>query len=315
MEVTLDYYLIFAIVVLIALAVLLYRELTNQKMHYKKIIDNSKCIVIIANRSNILEVNKTFFTYFSTFSNIVDFIKKHKSLGSFFEDEEGCLKIYQDESTWIEYLATHQDTQHKVKMHIEDEIYYFLASASTIDAKKGIFAITFLNVSDQHRDKKALELLTLNDSLTNIGNRRLFIQKLQEYLVLAQRYNTSFSVLVIDIDSFKNINNKYGNETGDKILIDFATLVRKNIRVGDIFTRITGEKFAILLPLITKDKAYLLAQKLRIMVEEFQGVTPLTISGGLVQYEKSDDEQSILKRADSLLYKAKESGKNRVIVG
>lgn len=317
MEVTLNlnYYLFFAIGVLIVLSILLYKEFIRQKNYYKRVIDNSTCMLVIADRKNILEVNKTFFTYFHSFSNITEFLKKHKSIGDFFEEEEGCLKRSLDGTTWIEYLVKNQGQEHKVKMNIEDKIYYFEVFASVIDAKHAVFSLTFSDISQKLEDEQALELLTMHDSLTKIGNRRFFDQKLQEYMDLARRYNTSFSLIIIDIDFFKKINDQYGHDIGDKVLIDFTTLIKNNLRVGDIFSRVGGEEFAIILPLTTNDKAYTLAQKLRILVKEFKGFAPVTLSAGLVQYEKGDDQISIFKRADSLLYKAKESGRDRVMVG
>jgi two-component system cell cycle response regulator len=121
--------------------------------------------------------------------------------------------------------------------------------------------------------------------------------------------------MVLDIDFFKKINDRYGHDIGDKVLIDFSSHIKSSLREGDVFARVGGEEFAILLPLTTKDKAYSLAQKLRETVEESNGVTPITISIGLVQYEKGDDAQLIFKRADAVLYKAKETGRNKVVLG
>lgn len=157
--------------------------------------------------------------------------------------------------------------------------------------------------------------LTLNDALTNIGNRRFFDRKLQEHITLSERYNAHFSLMVLDIDFFKKINDRYGHDIGDKVLMGFSKLIQDNLREGDIFARIGGEEFAILLPHTTKDKAYTLAQKLRETIEKSNGVAPITMSVGLVQYEKGDDNLLIVKRADAVLYKAKETGRNKVVLG
>jgi len=317
MQVTfvLDFYFFIAVGALLFLLFLLYREFTNQKKQYKKIIDNSPNIVMLADKSGIVEVNRTFFKYFRSFKDINEFSSQYSCVCEFFEKEDGCLEKSRDGQRWVDFLITHQGTKHKAKINIEGEIYYFLVSASSIDKKNGIAAVILSEISEQVKAKKALTLLTLNDSLTNIGNRRFFDQKLKEHISLSERYNTPFSLLVLDIDFFKKINDKYGHDIGDKVLINFTHLIKSSLRKGDIFARVGGEEFAILLPLTTKDKAYVLAQKLRGTVENSEGIISITVSVGLVQHEKGDDEQLLFKRADAVLYKAKEGGRNKVVLG
>lgn len=317
MQVTLelDYYFFIAIGVFVVLLFFLYKEFIHQKRYYKKVIDNSTNIVILMKKSHIVEVNRTFFRYFKSFQTVDDFSKKHTCISKFFEKEDGFLEIEQDGELWLDFLVSNQGTKHKLKLNIDGEIYYFLVSASSIDEKYEVSAIILTDISEQHKAKKALTLLTLNDTLTNIGNRRFFDQKLKEYITLSERYNTPFSLMVLDIDFFKKINDRYGHDIGDKVLMDFSNLIKNSLREGDIFARVGGEEFSILLPLTTKDKAYSLAQKLREIVEESNGITPITVSIGLVQYEKGDDTQLVFKRADAVLYKAKETGRNKVVLG
>lgn len=311
----LDIYFFIAVGILFLILFFLYREFVSQKSYYKTIVDNSKNIVMLVNKRGILEVNNTFFTYFKSFESVEDFSKKHKCVCEFFDEEEGYLDMRPEGREWVDFLVTHQGESHKTKLDIDGEIYYFLASASIIDSRRSIYSIILTDISEQVKAKKALTLLTLNDTLTNIGNRRFFDQKIQEHITLSQRYNAPFSLLLLDIDFFKKINDRYGHDVGDQVLVDFSNLIKSSLREGDIFARIGGEEFAILLPFTTKDKAYVLAQKLRETVENANGVTPITMSVGLVQYEKGDDATLLFKRADALLYKAKESGRNKVVLG
>lgn len=310
----LDIYFFIALVSLFVLIYYLYREFLRQKSYYKSIIDNSSNIVMLVDKSGILEVNRTFFNYFKSFDTLEDFSKKHSSISEFFGHESGCLEVGADER-WVDFLVNHQGQKHKVKLDIQGDSYYFLASASSVDSKRHISAIILSDISQQVEAKKALTLLTLNDSLTGVGNRRFFDQKIQEHITLSERYNAHFSLMLLDIDFFKKINDRYGHDVGDKVLVEFGNLIKNSLREGDIFARIGGEEFAILLPLTTKDKAYILAQKLREMVQNSSGTIPITMSIGLVQYEKGDDAGAIFKRADALLYKAKEAGRNRVVIG
>ncbi len=314
-ELHLDIYFFIALAVLILFLFFLFREFVSQKNYYKTIVDNSKNIVMLVSKRGILEVNNTFFSYFKSFESVEDFSKKHKCVCEFFDEEEGYLDMKPEGQEWVDFLLTHQGESHKTKLSIDSEIYYFLASASIVDSRRLVYSIILTDISEQVKAKKALTLLTLNDTLTNIGNRRFFDQKIQEHITLSQRYNAPFSLLLLDIDFFKKINDRYGHDVGDQVLIDFTALIKKSLREGDIFARIGGEEFAILLPFTTKDKAYILAQKLRETVEKTHGVTPITMSVGLVQYEKGDDAALLFKRADALLYKAKEGGRNKVVLG
>jgi len=317
MQVTfeLNYYIFIAIALLGVVVYFVYKELTYHEEYYKKIIDTSSNIVMIRKNEKIIEVNKPFFKYFREFANIEEFSKKHACIYDFFEDEEGYLGATLDGESWVRHLVLHQDLKHKVKMTIENKRYYFLISASKIDAKRDVYAVIFSDISEQEQSQNALKLLSINDALTNVGNRRYFDQKLHEHLTLTQRYKHPFSYMIFDIDFFKKINDIYGHDVGDKVLISFANLIKSNLREGDIFARVGGEEFGLLLPSTTSDKAYTLAQKLRVLVEEYNGVTPITTSIGIVQYEKGDDDKSILKRADFALYKAKDGGRNKVVLG
>ena len=317
MEITLvvNFFLFFVVGILFAIGYHFYKGFALHQEYYKKIIDTSSNIVILSNKEKILEVNRTFFKYFYKCTSLEEFLQKYKCLCDFFEVAEGYLGSDLEGKTWIEYLYAHQDKKHKVKMNIYTKKHYFLVSASQIDPKRNVYSLIFSDISDQEKTKKALELLTINDALTNIGNRRYFDQKLSEHITLTQRYKYPFSFMIFDIDFFKKINDTYGHDVGDKVLIEFTDLIKQNLRQADIFARIGGEEFAVLLPATTNDKAYMLAQKLRTLVEEHHGITPLTTSIGLIQYEKGDDPKTMFQRADYALYKAKETGRNKVILG
>ncbi|MEJ2415211.1 MAG: GGDEF domain-containing protein, partial [Sulfurimonas sp.] len=305
----------FVIGVIAALAYHFYKDIGYRQRYYNKIINTSANIILLTRKNKIIEVNKTFFRYFYKCTNLKEFLEKYTCLCDFFEVEEGYLGSDLEGKSWIEYLYVHKDQKHRVKMTIYEKQYYFLVSVSLIDEKRDVYSLIFTDISDQEKTKKALELLTINDALTNAGNRRYFDQKLEEHITLTQRYKYPFSFMIFDIDFFKKINDTYGHDVGDKVLIEFSNLIKQNLRQADIFARIGGEEFAVLLPATTNDKAYILAQKLRTLIEEYQGITPITTSIGLIQYEKGDDPKTMYQRADYALYKAKETGRNKVILG
>ncbi|MCX7990458.1 MAG: diguanylate cyclase [Proteobacteria bacterium] len=164
-----------------------------------------------------------------------------------------------------------------------------------------------------------LETLAITDGLTGAYNHRYFYKRLTEEFERARRYGTSLSLIMIDIDFFKKINDKYGHLIGDAVLADLAKLLRQNIRKHDVFARYGGEEFAIILPHTNYEGAKHEAERLRKAVEnnKFAHVEKegeVTISLGCVSYPDASAEkpEDLVRFADSALYTAKNSGRNNV---
>ena len=298
----------------VVISILFYRY-DKQKHYYKGIIDNSTNIVLILDTKKLIFANKTFFEYFKDYKSIEEFSQKRKCICEFFEEENGYLTAVNDGPSWIEYLIQNKIVYHKVKVKIYDNEYYFAISASMLDKTEQLYGVIMSDITEQENYKKALEVLAIRDTLTNIGNRRFFHQKLDEQILLSQRYNNPFSLIIFNIDFFKKVNDNYGHDIGDKVLVEYARFISSMLRDTDIFCRIGGEEFIVILPNTTKDKAYLLAQKLRENVQKHKVVLPITMSFGVAGYEKGDDATSLYKRVDIALYKAKETGRNKVALG
>jgi diguanylate cyclase (GGDEF)-like protein len=162
--------------------------------------------------------------------------------------------------------------------------------------------------------KDALEEMVNSDSLTGIYNRRFFTEFLHNEIIRSERYKKAFSLIMLDIDFFKNINDNYGHDVGDKILKELSGIIAQCIRKSDLFARVGGEEFAIVVPETDLEAAMQLAEKIRLKVEEsiFTKDLKVTISLGLSPYLDKDDNNTIYKRADNALYKAKGNGRNRV---
>jgi len=159
-----------------------------------------------------------------------------------------------------------------------------------------------------------LEYLTITDHLTGIYNRRYFQQKIEEEIKRAKRYGNALSVIMIDIDFFKKINDTHGHNVGDEVLVEYSKLIKSYLRDVDVFCRIGGEEFMIILPYATEEDAQIIAEKLRQEIETHKQILALTMSFGVTQYIKGESEEFLYKRVDSALYEAKESGRNRVVV-
>jgi len=145
-------------------------------------------------------------------------------------------------------------------------------------------------------------------------NRRKFVELLEGLLLRAQRTSLPLTIMVLDIDDFKKINDEYGHQVGDQVLVDIAQLIVESIRKHDHLVRYGGEEFVIISADSDLGGIAHLAEKIRNDIEnhEFHGVGKVTVSLGIAELNREDDSLSLFKRADDKLYEAKASGKNRV---
>jgi len=178
----------------------------------------------------------------------------------------------------------------------------------------GLFGVS-TDVTEMYLLKEKLELLTFIDDLTKLYNRKSYNENLEKLLFQYKRYNTPFSIIMYDIDDFKQINDTYGHSVGDDVLVEMSKLIKLHIRESDYIFRIGGEEFIILLTETQIDKAKLVSEKIRNSVENNLNTIEnekITISIGLTEVKENDTEDSIFKRVDSLMYESKNNGKNRV---
>ncbi|MFH2043764.1 MAG: diguanylate cyclase [Pseudomonadota bacterium] len=168
-------------------------------------------------------------------------------------------------------------------------------------------------------EKKLIEM-NLRDSLTGAYNRRFLSTKLEDELEKHNRCCRSMSLMMIDIDHFKNVNDMYGHQTGDLVLKSIADEISSMVRNNDFLVRFGGEEFCCILPETNLDSATLLAERIRKIIEKkehsFNVTDPIRITVSIGVYECKDNKDSadsMLKKADEALYLAKETGRNRVI--
>lgn len=174
---------------------------------------------------------------------------------------------------------------------------------------------SFMIFRNYRKTNEKLALLATIDPLTLSGNRRALDRKLSDIVADQQRKASVVSLLLLDLDLFKKINDEYGHAVGDQALIEVATLITQHTRALDALYRYGGEEF-IIVPLKVKlSEAVIIAEKLRGLVEKnkFVEEIPLTISIGVAQYRTGESAESWIHRADSALYIAKDLGRNRVI--
>lgn len=161
---------------------------------------------------------------------------------------------------------------------------------------------------------KALERLSITDPLTDLYNRHKLDMEYARERKRSNRYHRPFSLVIIDIDHFKFINDRYGHQVGDVVLKKLGELIKQRTRSSDITGRWGGEEFLIICPETDRKGAWRLAEELRKDVEAFRFLpeVTVTISGGVAEYQPGEDGDQLLKRADDNLYKAKDSSRNMI---
>ena len=166
-------------------------------------------------------------------------------------------------------------------------------------------------------DKKTIEEMSITDYLTKLYNRREIESVVETELTRVERYNTNFSIVFIDIDKFKTINDTFGHNVGDDVLVELSKILKLHSRKTDTVGRWGGEEFIIVCSETDIDGAFDFANNLRKIIEnhKFPTVKKVTISCGVSQCEKTDTITSVVSKADDALYIAKEDGRNRVEKG
>lgn len=168
-------------------------------------------------------------------------------------------------------------------------------------------------LKEQHNKVKRL---SVTDYLTGLSNRQKLDEALGHEINCATRYTSSFSTIMLDLDYFKKINDTYGHQVGDGVLIEVSAILQQYTRKTDIVGRWGGEEFMIICPEIDGQDGEKLAEKIRAKIEQysFKVIGNITASLGVSIYKQSDQDKSVVERADKALYQAKEQGRNRVVM-
>lgn len=174
------------------------------------------------------------------------------------------------------------------------------------------------SMEKESRDEVETQLIELatRDKLTGAYNRHKWDEQIKDELALANRGH-HFSLILLDVDHFKKINDTHGHDVGDNVLKLLVNALRKRLRETDVLFRVGGEEFAVLVRDTNLEDAGMLAEQLRKKVGALNegNLPPFTISLGVTDYQDFDDQNSIVKRADVLLYEAKGAGRNCVMAG
>jgi diguanylate cyclase len=217
-------------------------------------------------------------------------LAKHYESVSRFRDRVSRLRDHRRDPTWKE-LCREAEEVLKPTLQLATQI----AAAYDELRRQGANLMTFTEVR--------------TDPLTGINNRRGLDDAIAAQLALMARYHSLFSVVIFDIDHFKEVNDREGHVGGDRVLQELARLLDENVRETDLVARYGGEEFVIVMPHTDLAGAGVFAERLR---AEVAGRMTITISGGAAEAEEDDSAEALIARADTALYGAKTAGRNRI---
>ncbi len=298
------------------------RQMTNEKNKYLTIFESLAVpIFIVAPDGSIEDVNHAAYNLWNM----------HSVPGARYYSESQEKIIFTEEFPWLaeaydDFVRTkEQNTLSELtEKSIEINEHYFNISFSHSLDISGKFSGTIIIIKDITKRKKMekdLEKLASTDSLTGAKNRRSFLHVFEQELARCQRYGHKLALLMIDIDHFKNINDTFGHNTGDKVLKLLVAEAHGVLRGTDVFGRWGGEEFAVLLPESDTHLASTVAERLRRCLSNLEVLSDtgerikFTVSIGLTVVVNRDDQpDDIIRKSDKALYLAKSKGRNRVVL-
>lgn len=251
----------------------------------EKIINRQNALVFVTNKDEIIYANKKFLDYFKIDDLNNQDISIYKCLDNPVDSYDLLFERVKNEEVYI---------------NIKDDT--FILKSTLIETTHKLFTLS--RVTELSNEKNI-------DTLTGLYKKSYFISHLKIYL----EKDAPYTVIVIDLDNFKYVNDTYGHLAGDDVLKEFATLVKSNIRADDIFARWGGEEFLMLLKNTSIDNALKKLEEIHSIINnhQFQHTKKLSASFGITNGVKGDSVDSILQRADKALYQAKDNGKNQIV--
>ena len=320
----------YSIVVLILVLLLIYliltklinklleeeKELNHNKNQLQIVIDNSDNLIVLLENDNIVLANSTLLSYENA-EDLTSFINSRPNISDLFVKESTTYvsQNAQNNAQWINEILKLDEADRVVALnHKEFGLNYFSVKINIPEDDFNSKIIIFSNISSLYKKSIKDEYMAYHDNLTKIYNRQYFNQAIAKNLLLVNQHKTKSSLMMLDLDYFKNVNDTYGHQTGDDVLRTFAEVISQNIREDDVFARWGGEEFVLLLNNSDEETAFKVAQNLRERIDQvdFPQAGHITCSIGVSQSKIGDTPDAWIARVDKALYSAKENGRNRV---
>jgi len=292
--------------------------IAKNNLQLQSIIDAMEQIIIVKSNKDIISANKSFLELFDI-NSIKEFKKEYLTLNSIIDKENCFLDI--DFSTDIDELIKTINAQKKENRIIRiknknKKLYIMNIKIDKIVGDENIYVIILTDITKLQQNTEEFMKKANIDSLTQIYSREKFNEHYEKEFSRSLRHLNPLTLLFIDIDYFKQVNDNYGHDVGDTTLYTFSQIISFNTRAFDLFARWGGEEFIIMLPQTNINDGYKLAEKIRKIIStyKFEHIESLTCSIGVSTLQKGDLVETLLKRADNALYKAKNSGRNKTII-
>lgn len=287
-----------------------------EKERFKYFLDNSPVVAFLKEAEGpLLYVNKTFFRLFEkTPADVFE-----RPYVDIWPPELADRMMSQDRDV----IRTNRPVvcEYVADKDREDQRFWQIYKFPVADGDKRLVGGIAIDITDDKRRQHHLEnevdrlgVLSNTDALTGIGNRRILDDRLAAEIDFSKRHKEPLSFLMVDVDRFKDFNDRFGHLAGDRLLASIAKTLVENSRMHDVVGRFGGEEFGVILRCTTLESAAAQAERLRMAVEKMPP-KDVTISIGVAEFDLADEDASrMVNAADAALYAAKDAGRNRVSV-
>jgi diguanylate cyclase (GGDEF)-like protein len=296
----------------------LIQQLKEKTFELDSILNSQENLVAVSDGVNVHTINKKFLEFLGK-ESLDELQENINSICDLFVKEDGYYYHDGDENKCclpdIE-MAHNSDVYVKMKnLHNRDCI--FKINITTYEFNGTHYVLTLTNITTLKEQSDLLKYKANHDHLTGLYNRQYFNEILSSEINRALRYNHTFSLVMLDIDFFKNINDTYGHDIGDEVLKNLSKIVKHHLRETDTLSRWGGEEFVILLSETdienSKSKIDVLREKIENTSLSDSINDTITVSFGITEFQSDDSKDILLKRVDVALYEAKNTGRNKVV--
>ncbi len=291
-------------------------QIEEKTLELRSILDSQENMILVMDTDRLSSVNKTLLDFIGV-QTIEEYKEKYPSICNMFTQDDNYFHSI-DDSTWIENISVLDSINRMVKIkNKKNEDRIFQVNIKTFFYNTIHYVVSFTDITELKQYTHELKYQATHDNLTKLYNRQKLNDDFNKEILREERYKHGLSLIMIDIDDFKQINDTYGHDVGDVVLKEISNIILKFTRKTDIASRWGGEEFMILLPETTLKNSMTIAETLRSNIEKYKFDKidgNITISLGVAVFQIGvDNKDTIVKNVDLALYEAKNSGKNRVI--
>lgn len=309
------------LIAIILFLLFIYREYTSKRklkelsIKTRQILDTQDSIVIITDSKKLLDVNKRFLTFFDLTQEEV-LSKKDYCICHNFIKKEYYFSAKDEDPNWVEEIMQLNQNERIVLMLDRHGIEHSFSVSVSKYAQKN-FILTFNDITYTIQEQLKLKQKILLDKLTGAYNREFFYQNIKFLIHSCKSQGNKLGLLMLDIDHFKKINDTYGHNKGDEVLVKLSRCIQDSIRTNDFFIRWGGEEFILLICVKSTKESAKVAEILRKKIAnlEFEEIEQVTCSFGAIVINEMQETSTNIERVDRALYQAKETGRNRVVIG